>query len=510
MCLFLYISCHTQKTILMKLKFSSILLATGLLAFTVSSFSIFSKKDNWVEEFKQIDQEVEKNSQAYSRLGESIQLIGHRMTGSVNGTQAEEYVKNLLESYGFDEVEFQEFEMNGWLRGALSLEVQSGSSSSKLAIPAQSLAYSPANVDMNADLVDMGNGLESDYEANPELAKGKIVVAALNLLPGSPSGTSNVHRSSKVALAARYGAKGIILFNSVAGGTLLTGTASIDGSVLQIPAINIGLEDGMKLKEALKGNAHVGFIKMTNQVGKMKARNVIARIKGQEFPNEKVVVGGHMDSWDLSPGAVDNGLGSFSVIDMARTLKVLNLKPRRTLEFVLFMGEEQGLLGSRAYVKRAVEEGTLDQIRFMMNYDMTNNPSSFTASREESKAFLEGIAKQVNQVLPNFNTNVNPRAGLYSDHQPFMLQGIAIGGAGGGRLSQKASQCYHADCDEFSLINEVEMKQTVRVGAMLAFAVADASEIPLKKQTDSEIHEMMLKYNLKDGLKMSFDWRWND
>lgn len=488
----------------MKMKFLSSVVALGTAALVFTTSSWYKTEENWVEDFKKIHTEVNQNSEAYYRLGESIQQIGHRMTGSENGTKAEEYVKNLLVSYGFDEVEFQPFEMNGWLRESLTFKVQNQ------VIRSQSLAYSPADVKLTGDLVDMGNGLESDYLANPEKAKGKIVIAALGILPGSPEGTSNIHRSSKVALAARYGAKGIVLFNSVPGGTLLTGTASIDGSILKIPAINIGLEDGMKIKEELSKTSQSASIEMKNKVGKMMARNVIARIKGSEFPNEKVVVGGHMDSWDLSPGAIDNGLGSFSVIDMARTIKALNLKPKRTLEFVLFMGEEQGLLGSRAYVKAAEKNGTLDQIRFMMNYDMTNNPNGFTASREDTKGFLEGIAKQVAEVLPEFRTTINPRMGLYSDHQPFMLQGIPISGAGGGRISQKAGQCYHADCDDFVLINENEMKQTVRVGAMLAYAVADAPEIPAKRQSDSEIHALMLKYNLKDGLKMSFDWRWDD
>src|SRR5690606_36250897 len=211
-----------------------------------------------------------QNSEAYYRLGESIQQIGHRMTGSENGTKAEEDVINLLVSYGFDEVEFQPFEMNGWLRESLTFKVQNQ------VIRSQSLAYSPADVKLTGDLVDMGNGLESDYLANPEKAKGKIVIAALGILPGSPEGTSNIQRSSKVALAARYGAKGIVLFNSVPGGTLLTGTASIDGSILKIPAINIGLEDGMKIKEELSKTSQSASIEMKNKVGKMMARNVIA------------------------------------------------------------------------------------------------------------------------------------------------------------------------------------------------------------------------------------------
>src|SRR5690606_16907570 len=132
-------------------------------------------------------------------------------------------------------------------------------------------------------------------------AKGKIVLAALNILPGSPDGTRNIHRSAKVTLAIEYGAKGIILFNSVTGGTLLTGTASIDGTLLPVPAIAIGLEDGMALKEQVAAQEVSAQIRMRNKTGRFTARNVIVRIEGSEWPEETIVVGGHLDSWDLSP-----------------------------------------------------------------------------------------------------------------------------------------------------------------------------------------------------------------
>src|SRR5690606_28578857 len=89
-------------------------------------------------------------------------------------------------------------------------------------------------------------------------------------------------------------------------------------------------------------------IEMSNQSRKVQARNIIATMKGKS--KETIVIGGHLDSWDLAQGAIDNGIGSFAVIDIARTFQKLNFKPEKTIEFVLFMGEEQGLLGSRHYV----------------------------------------------------------------------------------------------------------------------------------------------------------------
>lgn len=461
-----------------------------------------------VDLFQRIDQEVTHNSEAYMRLGESIETIGHRLTGSTNGQKAEQYVYDLLKGYGFSDVSFQPFELSGWQRGSLAF--QTGSSAGALTdVKAVALAYAPAQVDVHAELVDMGNGLAEDYEADPERARGKIVFAALNLVPGTPAGTSNIHRSSKVAIAAQYGAKGIVLFNRVAGGTLLTGTASIDGTILTIPALSIGLEDGMALKAALADGPQHAKISMENTTGTFTARNVIARLEGSDLPQEKIVVGGHLDSWDLSPGAVDNGLGAFSILDMARTFKALGLKPKRTIEFVFFMGEEQGLLGSNAYVQHAKDAGLIDQIRFMLNFDMTNDPKHFTASLMESGPLLTAIGAHVSAIQSDFTNAFSPRAGLYSDHQPFMLAGIPTGGAGGGRLSRQAMDCYHADCDNFDLINDLEMRNTVRYGAMLAYGIADAPEIPVQRLREEQIKQLLLDNNLKEPLVISGDWRWD-
>lgn len=464
-------------------------------------------KRDWEAEFRLINSEVLSHSEAYNRLGECIERIGHRLTGSPNGEQAEQYVFDLLRSYGFEDVVFQPFSINGWAREYLQLQV--GNASNRQPMKAVALASTPVAAQVSGELVDMGNGLESDYALNPAKAKGKIVLASLNLLPDSPEGTKNLHRSAKAALAIKYGAKALILFNSVAGGTLLTGTASVTGELLSIPALCVGLEDGYLLKKSVTQGTLNAEIGMKNKAGKMMARNVIARIVGSELPDEKIVVGGHLDSWDLSPGAVDNGLGAFAVLDMARTFHALGLRPKRTIEFVLFMGEEQGLLGSKAYVQRTLDDRTIDQIRFMLNFDMTNDPKSFYASLEDCRGLFEEISRAVSTLDTAFNPDFSARVGLHSDHQPFMLQGIPIGGATDGNLSRDALNCYHADCDVFELVSEAEMKNTIRLSSMLIYGLADAAEIPVDRQSDTQVKHLMVDNNLEEALRIGGNWRWD-
>ncbi|HEY9117477.1 MAG TPA: M20/M25/M40 family metallo-hydrolase, partial [Roseivirga sp.] len=395
-----------------------------LLLFTLALIvSCGPKKNPQVAIFEQINEEVLANSRAYETLEEATKIIGHRLTGSEEGAKAEEYTYSLMKSYGI-QVEYQPFEVESWSRGDISVEI--GPKGKYKSYPAVTLAHSPVKADINAAIVDMGNGLEADYAANPGAVQDKIALVYIGILPGSPEGTQNLHRSEKTALAIQNGAVGIIIINQVDGGVLLTGTASVTGSLISIPAVCIGKEDGMQLKEDLKNSTQYAEIHMTNQSGLINARNVIATIEGSELPDEKVIVGGHLDSWDLATGAIDNGIGSFAVLDMARTFAALDLKPKRTVQFVMFMGEEEGLLGSRYMVDQAVKNGTIDQIKYVMNQDMSGNPVGFNAGgRPEAEDFFHRIGNQIREVDSTFFKNANSNgAGLHSDHQPFMLQGI--------------------------------------------------------------------------------------
>jgi Zn-dependent M28 family amino/carboxypeptidase len=463
-------------------------------------------QDNFDAAFKQINTDVQRNSKAYANLKTATKTIGHRLTGSANGAKAEEYAYKLLKSYGYD-VSYQPFEVESWSR--LSNETKIGASAADLkTVATVALAHSPVKAAITAELVDMGNGMEADYAKNPDLVKGKIALVYLGVLPGSPEGTRTLHRSEKTAIAIEHGAAGIIIINGVKGGVLLTGTASVTGKLIPIPAVCIGLEDGMRIKEELKSKPQYASLNMTNFSGLIKARNVIATLKGDSMPEDKIVVGGHLDSWDLATGAIDNGIGSFAVIDMARSFKTLKLKTRRTVEFVLFMGEEQGLLGSKAYVKTATESNALDKVKFMLNYDMTNDVKGFSTSRAEMKDLFTGWGSAIVKIDTGFKNIFNAGAGLHSDHQPFMLQGIPTGGGAGGKLPNNSGQFYHSDGDSFKLVDDQELRNTVRYSAMLTYALANTPVIPVSRQADPQLKAFLIENNLELPLKIAGEWRW--
>ena len=468
----------------------------------------FRGDDNFVELFSEINQEILKNGRSYETLGEATATIGHRLTGSPNGTKAEQYAFNLLKKYGYADVKFQPFEMETWLRDTVTLEVVPNKSDNFREVAVVALAHSPVQSRINGQIVDVGNGLETDFEALKTQVKNRIVLANIGLI-NAATGVKNLHRSEKTALAMQYGAAGIIMANQVDGNVLLTGTASVTGSLIGIPAVCISKESGEQIRQWMKVDHDLhAIVDMRNSVRKVKARNVIATIKGKS--SERIMIGGHLDSWDLATGTTDNGLGAFTVLDIARAFKALKIKPKRTIDFVLFMGEEQGLLGSRFMVKELARTKQLEKVRLMLNLDMTNDVYGINANgREELLPFFKATGAQIKQVDADFKNVVENQAGLHSDHQPFMLEGVPTA-VPLGTLSAQQIGCYHADCDRFNLINKTQITNGTRFSAMLLYALANADEIPAKKLDSNKTRDQLVAQGLKKELAIGKDWKWAD
>lgn len=462
------------------------------------------KEEGRPEAFSKINTEVLQNSKAYSTLQEATSTIGHRLTGSENGKKAEEYTYNKFKEYGFDDVQFQEFETKAWSRRTIAVAIDGDS------VKAVTLGHAPVQADVTGELVDMGNGLEADYTAKPGAAKDKIVLIYIDILEGSPKEARNLHRSEKTAIAIKNGAKGVVIFNKVDNGVLLTGTASVTGELIPIPAICIAKEKGFELKEKLKSGKKVQtHIVMTNNSDPIKARNVIATLKGTELPDEKIIIGGHLDSWDLATGAIDNGIGSFAILDIARAFKANKLQSKRTIQFVMFMGEEQGLLGSTYMVEEAVKSGTIDQIKYMFNIDMGGNPIGVNAGGKlNDTTFFKNIGTDIIAIDTVYKNKFSNRSGLHSDHQPFMLEGVPILSII-SNLDRSIYGCYHSDCDDFNLVNETHIRNTARFGTMILYALANAEKLPADKMDSETTKQFMIDNKLEEPLRIAGDWKWD-
>jgi Iap family predicted aminopeptidase len=435
-------------------------------------------------------------------LQQATSTIGHRLTGTENGNKAEEFVFNLFKKYGFTEVQFLPFEAISWIRMNVRTTINEEE------IKTVSLAHTPVNADTTAEIIDLGSGLQSDFDKLSEKIKNKIVLMNINTL-ASDSAFMNLHRSEKTELAIKHGAAGVLFVNGVPGEVLLTGTASVTGELIDIPAVCMSLESGEKIRQRLaKGEKISARIEMNNYSNKIMARNVIATWQGTEKGNEVIIIGGHLDSWDLATGAIDNGIGSFSIIDIARTFAKLKLTTKRTIKFVMFMGEEEGLLGSKALIKKASELGGIDNIKYMINLDMTGNANGFNLyGRDEMLSFTDSICSIIKSIDSTFASNNSSGAGLHSDHQPFMLEGIPVM-APNSNMNKGVYNCYHSSCDHFELVEQNDMINNVRFVSMYLYSLANTENILARRFNGNETQNFLIKHKLKEKLLLGKDWKW--
>ncbi|MBK8340408.1 MAG: M28 family peptidase [Flavobacteriales bacterium] len=451
------------------------------------------------------EQEARTNAQGYSWLKWSTEHIGHRLTGTANGARAEETADSLFRLSRLPVVGYSPFTATAWTRGSVMLSVRSGFALEHFASVA--LAHSPDSASLDAVLLDVGNGLTEDLERIADLVPGRAVLMNLGLV-AAPSGTPNLHRSEKAALAIRYGASAIVFVNNVEGGILLTGTASVNGSAIPIPAVCITSEEGGALRGRLAaGEALSVQIKMNNRSGPVEARNVVAEIPGTRWPEEVILVGGHLDSWDLATGATDNGLGSYSVLDIARAMVASGVRPARTVRFVLFMGEEQGLLGSEALVAQYSRAGELANVRCMINLDMTGDPFGFCAVGPEGwTAVVDSAMAAIHSMDTAFRAELKDRPGLHSDHQSFLLAGVPVI-TPLSDLGGHVYGCYHSSCDDVHLVDPMDMVNNARIVGMLALYLANTPILPGAFQEDA-LGARLKTAGLEESLRLAGLWRW--
>ena len=457
-------------------------------------------------DLRAFDREAQENAKGYQWLNWSVHAIGHRLTGSPQGAMAERAADSLFRISGLEHVSLFPFEAQAWSRGRVQLTV--GDGMGFMHLQAVALANTPLEADVEAELIDAGNGLPEDLDHVGDALKGRVILVNIGLV-NAPEGTPNLHRSEKASLALGRGVAAIVFVNQVDGGVLLTGTASIDGTLIPVPAACIATEDGKILRERLlRGETLSARLGMNNYSKVVQANNVIAEIRGTKYPEEVILVGGHLDSWDLASGATDNGLGSFSILDLARAMQAMPAKPERTVRFVLFMGEEQGLLGSRALVEHYRNTGQLEAIRCMINLDMSGNPQGFGIGGPHGWAELIGLHCAAIRGLDSvaFAGKVTERVWLHSDHQPFLLAGIPVLYPLSD-LGKHVYGCYHSSCDDIHLVEPQAMVNNVRFTGMLVYGLAAAESLPAHFST-TDLRDRLTAEGLEQPLRIGGDWPW--
>ncbi|MCR4417538.1 MAG: M20/M25/M40 family metallo-hydrolase [Ignavibacteria bacterium] len=337
-----------------------------LLTFLFVPINTFSQQvDNDLYELsKKIVRSALIERKGYQWL-EELCKIGPRLPGSENSNKAIQWAKQKMEEAGFDSVWLQPVMAPHWVRGNFEeakIVKSKKFKSRKLSITALGGSVGTDKNGITGEIIIVNNFEE--LKSKSDLVKGKIVFYNRPLDYGEVepfagySGAVN-QRSLGAIEAAKYGAIGVIVrsITTKHDNVPHTGVMNYVDSLPKIPAVAIGYQDADFLADAvlnepdLKVNIKLSCKKLPD----VMSYNVIGEIRGNEFPNEIIVVGGHFDSWDKGCGAHDDGAGCVQSIEVLDIFKRLNIKPKRTIRCVLFIDEEQSQTGAKEYAKFSQE-----------------------------------------------------------------------------------------------------------------------------------------------------------
>jgi carboxypeptidase Q len=295
---------------------------------------------------------------AYARLAELTDTIGQRLSGSEGADAAVRWARRGFEADGV-KVWLEPVKVPHWVRGEGSARVLASDTrrEQKLAVLALGGSVATAPEGLSAEVVEV-RSLE-EVAALGDKVKGKVVFFNHSMAETKDYGPAAALRTRGASVAAKAGAVGMLI-RSLATASLRsphTGALRYDEGVPAIPAAAVSVEDGELLHRLLGSGPVTVELKLSCQtLPDADSFNVVAEVKGREKPREVVLLGAHLDSWDVGTGAHDDGAGVTMVMETARLLARLKPAPRRTVRVVLFMNEENGLRGGRAYAEAHAAE----------------------------------------------------------------------------------------------------------------------------------------------------------
>ena len=311
---------------------------------------------------RRIYDETLARGQSYEWLRQLTKQVGPRLSGSPGAQKAVDWSKALMEKQGFDRVFLQEVMVPHWVRGAKEeAYIRIGKNNVAVSIAALGGSVATPAGGIEAPVLEV-RSLQELQALGPEKVKGRIVFFNRPMDPTKLNtfeayGGAVDQRANGATVASKLGAVGAIVRSMASNADDFphTGSMRYGPGVPLIPAAAISTNGADKLSAMLKQNPDLRFFFKQNceTLPDAKSYNVVGEIRGTERPDEIIVVGGHLDSWDLGEGAHDDGAGCVQSIEVLRVLKQLGYKPRRTIRAVMFMNEENGLRGGIGYADYA-------------------------------------------------------------------------------------------------------------------------------------------------------------
>lgn len=417
------------------------------------------------------------NSHAFEYLTELSDNVGARVTGTPEAQKAIDWGIAKMRGIGLENVHAEKWQLwRGWKRGSADAELLSPTRH-KLHVDAMGWTGSTPASGVEGEVVPM-NLFDLDQEVkNVSRYKAKIVLVVAKGNPKKDGPLIFAEFGKFLRAAHKAGALAVIggQGGSKSSGMNLTHTGILGFDAdFAIPVVSMTAEDQSQLERYVKAGIRPSArLNVQNSFtnGPVESANVVGEIRGRENPEQVFVVGAHLDSWDLSEGSTDNGTGSASVLGAADVIVRSGMKPRRTIRFVLFTGEEQGLDGSFAYVKQHKSE-LANHLGDLVLDEGQGPVSEFQlGGRDDLVASFQPFSKSLANIR---EIKVNEKVESGTDTLPFSMAGLP--GINMNQNSPDYKYTHHSAADALDAVKPDVLTQNATLMAMTAFWIADRPE----------------------------------
>ncbi len=369
-----------------------------LLALLVTALaaSVSAQEPDWDADarfIKKIHDQALADGRCYEWLNDLCRVAPGRLAGSPAAAAAVEYTRFVLDTLGLDSVWLQPCTVPYWVRGdkeqvRIVNSRKMGSVELRALALGNSVGTGPQG--LTAEVVEVRSLNEVDSLGRKGV-EGKIIFYNRPMDPAvvntfAAYGGAVDQRGAGAGRAGKYGALGVLVRSMTQRIDTIphTGAMSYPPDVKPIPAIAISTADAELLSSILRQEPVRVFMRSTcSMLPDQTSHNVIGEIRGSEYPDEIILVGGHLDSWDVAGGAHDDGAGCVHAMDVLRILRQTGYKPKRTIRCVLFANEENGLVGGRTYARISNEKGEYHMAAIESDRGGFT-PRGFTAEADES------------------------------------------------------------------------------------------------------------------------------
>lgn len=441
--------------------------------------------DKTIEEMKRIQQAALVSDYGLRQVKHLSNNIGPRLSGSPQAEQAVQYIAGEMRKLGL-EVRLEKVMVPHWVRGQetgqlVEWEGMTPGTTQKVVLAALGGSIATPADGMTGEIVVV-NSFDELNKLGREKIAGKIVLfnnkydreMAASGFGGAAYGQAVAYRFGGAAAAARFGAIAALVRSAGASQNRLahTGAMGYQDGVTKIPTAAVSFEDAETIADlATQGKVRMHLLLTPQTLPDVPSYNVIADLKGSEKPDEVVIVSGHMDSWDLGRGAIDDGAGVAMSMETPFILKQLGLRPKRTIRFIGWINEENGGRGSAGYA--AEEKDNMGNQFGAIEADLgASHPVGFFfAGKPEALPYFEPISN----ILQTQGAGiVQTQANVGSDVGPLTQKGVP---SFAPYFDQRSYFLYHhTAADTFDKIVPKEMAENAAVVAVLAYGLANLEQ----------------------------------